>query len=377
MDLRRFKNIENAVPVFSGLRAAHEFYKERGKTDPAAKQELMKAVGQVLELDVTANESELIADILIELLNQAEKDIRMALSEQLSVLENVPLRLILKISNDEIDIARPVLTQSTVLGDYDLLYIIKSKTPEYWEAIARRKALGEEIINTLSDTGDFNTALALAKNQNIELTQYAAVALSKLASGSEELSQPLLMRPELPRDVVAYLYKHVGEQVKQRLGADVEIDFVPILEDAVDTAVINLLGELDLSLGHEYMPSEELIMAARYHHQQGYLNQARFIENLQRGQVRNFVAQFSVYNNLDVNVVLNAIDQKSGENLAIICKGMGISRNDFISLYILLRSVDTKDDAFYDVKLINNASESYDNIPDDEAKAAIKPYINA
>ena len=377
MDFRRFNNIENAVPVFSGLRVAQESYKKSGQSDSGAKQELMKAVGQVLELDVTASEGELVADILIELLSQAEKDVRMALSEQLSVLENVPLRLILKISNDEIDIARPVLTQSMVLGDYDLLYIIKSKTPEYWEAIAHRKALGEDIINTLSDTGDFNTALALVKNENIILSQYASVALSKLATGSDELSQPLLMRPELPKDIVDHLYRHIGSKLKQELTENLELDFVPALNDAVDTAVVSLLGEIDPALGHHYMPSEELIVAARYHHQRGYLNQLRFVENLQRGQIKNFVAQFSVFTNIDIKVILNAVDQKSGEDLAIICKGMGFSRNDFISIYILLRSIDTKDDAFYDVKLINGASESFDDITDDQAKVILKQYITA
>lgn len=371
MDMRRLNNIENAAPVFSGLGTALTAYKDGGKGSIEAKKALMRAVGHVLKLDVSAHEGELVADILIELLNQAEKDVRMALSEQLSVLDDVPLRLILQLANDEIDIARPVLTASEVLGDFDLMYIIKSKTAEYWEAIAQRKTLSEHIANTLADTGDFNTALALSKNENIELSQYAAVALSKLATGSDELSQPLLMRPELPKDVVKHLYQHIGNALKEALSEHMEIDFA----DAVDTTVAKLLEEVDLSLGHGYMPSDELIEAAKYHHERGYINQARFVENLQRGQIKNFVAQFMVYSRVDVKVILAAIEQKSGESLAIICKGLGFGRDEFISLFILLRSIDTQDDAFYDVKLINVASEKYDGISKDEAKAVLKQYI--
>ncbi len=336
----------------------------------------MQAVGAVLELDVTVSESEIIADILIELLNQAEKDIRRALSEQLSALTDAPLRLILQMANDEIDIARPILTRSKVLGDYDLVYIIKSKTAEYWQAIAERKELSDQVVNMLADTGDFDTALTLVENKNIVLCQYAAVVLSQLASGNDVLSQPLLMRPELPQDVVEHLYKQIGEELKRDLIEKCGDKFSNIVVDTVDSAVYSLNIETDARDEDQYKPSEDFITTARYHHQRGLINHARMIDCLRQGRIKHFVAQFSVYTDISLPIVISAVKQKNGRKFALICKACDINKSDFVSLYILLRSFDSQEhNKTVDVRLISSASTYYDKFDAYSAREVLKKFV--
>src|SRR6056297_122186 len=125
------------------------------------------------------------ADVMISLMRQAEIDLREALAERLAVLDNVPLRLVLQLSNDEIDVARPVLKQSPVLSDMDLIYIMKSKGPEYWQAIAQREHMSNQIMNLLSDTRDVETGIALVENEKITLTEHTLNVLSEVAQNSD------------------------------------------------------------------------------------------------------------------------------------------------------------------------------------------------
>ena len=127
MDLSFLDKSSDVTPLLVRLYDSHKLYGLAKDKKPLARAELMSIISDLLGMNLSPRESELIADVLIALMRQAEKDLRQALAERLSMLEKAPLRLILQISHDEIEIAAPVLRNSAVLGELDLIYIIKSK----------------------------------------------------------------------------------------------------------------------------------------------------------------------------------------------------------------------------------------------------------
>ncbi|MGB4058291.1 MAG: DUF2336 domain-containing protein, partial [Alphaproteobacteria bacterium] len=192
MDLSLLDKSSGVTPILVRLYDSHKLYGLAKDKEPGARAELTSAVSALLEMKLSPREGELVADVLMSLMRQTEKDLRVAISEKLSVTDNVPLRLILQISNDEIDVAAPILRNSTVLGELDLAYIIKSKSAEYWREIASRKMLSDYVMNMLADTKDFDTAMALAKNMSVKLSEHVLVVLSDLAQKSEAIAAPLL-----------------------------------------------------------------------------------------------------------------------------------------------------------------------------------------
>ena len=157
-------------PLLVQLYDSHRLYQLAQEKKPEARAELSQSVVGLLGANLRINEQELVADILISLMRQAERDLRQAIAERLSIMDNVPLRLVLHMAQDEITVAESVLCTSPVLNDLDLLYIIQSKTAEYWRAIARREHINEPVIDTLADTRDVETACHLAENSKIALT---------------------------------------------------------------------------------------------------------------------------------------------------------------------------------------------------------------
>src|SRR5688572_4950053 len=119
MDLSFLDKSSGVTPLLVRLYDSHKLYRLAKDRKPFARAELTSTVSALLDVALSARETELVADVLIALMRQAEKDLRQALAEKLSILDQVPLRLVLQIANDEIDVAAPVLRNSPILGDLD------------------------------------------------------------------------------------------------------------------------------------------------------------------------------------------------------------------------------------------------------------------
>ncbi len=357
MDLSFLDKSPDVTPILVRLYDSHKLYGLAKDKQPDARAELTSAVAELLNMELSTRETELIADVLIELVRQAETDLREALAERLSVLDNVPLRLILQIANDEINVARPVLTNSNALGDHDLIYIIKSKSTEYWQAIAERKVLNDKVIDTLADTNDIDTAIKLAENKNIKLTNHALTALSDVAQGAESLAQPLLQRDEITSELATALYKHVSEDMKQYISAHFPLESADA-GNALDEIIREFRGAQGAS---EFAPTPQMLKAADRYKAKGLLTTKLMMGALRRGQVQAFIAQFSKFSGMPADVIEEILKQKTGQGLAVSCKALEVEKSDFISIYLLTNRV-RNDVSMVNIKDMNRAVEYYDRI---------------
>ncbi len=356
MNLNIIGSASESKPVAARLGDANKLYDLARDRSPEARVELSATIGSILESNVGVREGELIADVLTKLMRQAEIDLRCALSEQISTLDNVPLRLVLQLANDDIEVARPILKNSTILSEFDLMYIIKSKTTEYWQVIADREALSAQVVDVLADTKDFDTALTLVENENITLTEHALVALSDIAQGSEVLATPLLHRSEITSDIAAALYEYVGKEVKQYISDSYGIS------DEISQSVDNIVKEASQNtMPVEFIPDEYMITAANSFKEKDMLNVKLMVSTLRRGHMRSFVAQFSVYTGLSVKTVGQILSQMNGQGLAVISKAYNIDKQDYTSIFMLTGKI-WNHGCMVDVRDIKVAMDYYNKI---------------
>ena len=335
MDLSIGSSTGHNAQILAQLGDIDQLYDLARETNSESREALAHAVSSVLEKELTARESELVADVLIALLKQAEKDVRQAMAERLSIMDEVPLRLVLHLANDEIDVAKPILNKSAVLGDFDLLYIIKSKPAEYWREIAMREYLSAQVMTVLAETGDFDTAMALVENTNITLTEEAMVALSDVAQEGDLLALPLLRRSEVSQDIAVRLYKYVSEDVKAFICENYDLDIQkvePVLNDVIVEFV-------EPAATKDCAPEEHMMSAARSFKEKGALNVKLMLSSLRRGHIKSFIAQLSVYTDLPASTICKMLTQSSGQGLALVSKAHGIEKHDFLSMFMLTSKI--------------------------------------
>lgn len=336
-----------AQALFGDVNQLFELARDK---NPESRLRLANQIAKLLQKDVSPREGELVADVLIELLGQAQRDLRVALSQKLSVFENVPLRLVLQLANDDIDIAQSMLKDSKDLGEFDLMYIIKSKPAEYWRVIAQRHALSDQVIDTLAETKDFETALNLAENEGITLTDNALTILADIARGSDELALPLLRREEVDEELAKALYEYVGAEIKRDIEMRFEAEEAQQLTEAVEETVQAFTEPVaqmpdpkavldSMPLPGEFIPETHMLKSAASYKDKGLLNVAMMMETLRQNRMRSFVALFAVYTNIPVEMIGQILTQTNGKSLSIVAKAFGIEKQDFVSIFMMTGKV--------------------------------------
>lgn len=333
MDMRLFDKSPHVASLLVRLYDSHKVYDLARDDDPLARAELTSAVAELLENHVHLNnrEQELLSDVLIGLMRQAESDLRAALAERLSVIDDAPLRLVLNLANDDIEVARPVLARSMVLSDLDLIYILKSQGAGHWQAIAHRKNLSSQVVDILADKREKVTAKILVKNESAHLTAHALDVITEMAQKNEDLAKPLLLRADLPENIARKLYDHVGQELRIYIR-----DYFGIFSGEINGAIDEIMLEFSSHDHHDrFMPNERVLLAARQYADKGKLTLHTMMQSLKRGQITSFIAMFSVYTGISAETVHDYLYQSCGKGLAVVCRAHGIQKNDFALIYLL------------------------------------------
>ncbi len=320
-----------AAKMLVSLHDKQKLYALSKTHQPDARNELADIMADILSVDFNIMEVEFVTDVLLNLINKAEKDLKSAIAERIATHEKLPLRMALNFANDEIDIANPILRFSQVLNDTDLIYIIKSQTPKHWKAIAQREIISPIIIDILADTNDLDTAIMLAQNKSIVLTDYSMMIFSEKSGESKELANSLIDRSELTEVLASKIYKLVGEELKLKIKNKYPLSDVKKVEDVIDSIVFEFVEKEEV----KQEPTGDMIVAAEMMLAKGTLTPHIMVQNLKRGQTQNFIAMFSVYCGLPPETILKMITQRSGQGLAVACKALKIMKSDFITIYLL------------------------------------------
>lgn len=205
------------------------------KTDD--RQRLLVSIASLCDATPAGSEvSPVLTEIFLTLARQAEHDIRKSLAETLAGAEWAPIALVNMLALDEIEIARPIIANSPVLKDQDLLRILIEATVEHHIEVARRPALSTTVADAIIDAGEPATMTALASNRTAEISEIGLGRLVEQSRRVAALRAPLTRHPRLNDALARELYALVGQALRQAIGERFRIDDVP-LSAAIDAAV--------------------------------------------------------------------------------------------------------------------------------------------
>lgn len=302
---------------------------------PADRERLLMAVvdlcaaSDAREVKASRPIQDLLSSIFMTLVVEAERDIRRRLAEKLAPVEWAPLALINVLALDEIEIARPVIAQSPVLQDADLVRLLLEATLEHQVEIARRPRLGEPVIAAILASEHPAVMTALAANADVNLTPENLSRLVHAARRVSTLRAPLARRRDLTPDLARELYVWVGQSLRQQLAKDYRLDL-----DALDDALAEAVREAHGGTGEgaigvdtiDGAPEGRLVskLAAAGQLKPGYLMRA-----LREGKLPRFISALAMLGDFDLDHVHRAVNADRPELLAMACAAVGIDRSAF------------------------------------------------
>jgi uncharacterized protein (DUF2336 family) len=278
---------------------------------------------------LTERDRAVMTDILGKLVDEVEAEVRRALAERLAVLKDAPRELVLKLSQDEIKIARPLLLGSPVLKDADLIDLVKQRTQEHRLAIAMRAGIGVEVADALVESGEEDVIEALIRNGDAQLSRQAIDFLVVESRRIDRFQEPLLRRQDLPAQLAFRMFWWVSAALRQQILTDFTIDPAD-LDDAVESAVHAGVAE---SAEH----GSDAVRLAGQLHRRAELNDRVLVRALRDGHINAFTAGLARMAAIDHGTARRIVFASGGEALAAACKAAEFDRGTFATIYLLTR----------------------------------------
>ncbi len=175
-------------------------------------------------------EREFAYKILNYMVHDVADIVRRALSVTLKNSPNLPRNIALKLAADIDNIAIPILENSPVFNDSDLIEVIKSKAAAKIVAVAKRKTLSDHITRAIVRFGDHHAVAEMAANDGAVISEDTAAAILSIYHDDDLIKESFIDRRDLPTSIAEKLITLVTEeaaiQLQQRhaLSPDVAID---------------------------------------------------------------------------------------------------------------------------------------------------------
>ncbi|MEZ5839543.1 MAG: DUF2336 domain-containing protein [Hyphomicrobiales bacterium] len=159
----------------------------------------------------------LYGEIVVKVVDQVSIEGRIELAERLAPHENAPHAAVVKLASDDIAVAGPILRQSSVLTDADLVAIAQSQNDEHMMAIATRPELSTSVTDVLVDRGSANVLQSVSRNAGAQFSDYGFQTLATKADGDETLQEILAGRKDMPEEARSQLMSVMSDALKKRL----------------------------------------------------------------------------------------------------------------------------------------------------------------
>ena len=180
---------------------------------------------------------ELFDEVFKALTAVIETKTRVKIAEHIAISSDAPAALVRALAfDDDIAVAGPLLSQSSVLRDTDIVVSASNKSQGHLYAIAQRQILSETITDILIERGECNVVRAVAKNAGARISDHGFSNLVVRAADDPELALHVGLRRDIPRHHFVRLLEIVSAEVCSRIVAE-SPQFAEMTRDAVTEVI--------------------------------------------------------------------------------------------------------------------------------------------
>ncbi len=327
--------------------AADPAFTATGPVEPEApkfraRHVLMRRLADVVclpESRINAFERAVTADLLVEMLREAEPADRVRVARRLSILAEVPNSLVRLLIVDEIDVARPLIEECEALSDADLLYCARHGRSAHRVVLAARKGLPSILSEELVDGIDIPVIEALLRNLRAVISQPALESAVALSQTHANLIPLILRRPELRPSSAYVLFWWADADTRRtilsRFGVNREI-MQDMASDVFAMAAAENWQDPTSRKALQFIERRQRNRAAIEKSPYASL-EAAIADAAERGMTRKMAEEISYMSGLKPSTGAKLLRDAGGEGLAVLCKATGMSKKALRALWRALR----------------------------------------
>jgi uncharacterized protein (DUF2336 family) len=272
---------------------------------------------------------ELFGDVLerlvktIELRALADVSARIALAEmssQLASVKQAPRAVIRRLAeNDEIGVARPVLTESARLSNEDLVELAQTKGEQHLLAISGRWWLKEIVTDALLARHYPSVSRRLVNNPGARMSAAGFAVVLAQAETDPELAIETGVRIDLPVELRQQLLRDATEAVRSRLLSRAPPHLFEEIRGAI--AAVSAGCDREMSGKRDFTEALRLVTLLRKH---GQLHEAALSDFAKQRKYEETVAALAELSGSSIEVVRPLMQSLRDDGVLIPCKVAGL-----------------------------------------------------
>src|SRR5215475_1264412 len=255
---------------------------------------------------------------MIMLLDDPSPLVRRALAEALASAEAPPQVIIQALAADQPDVAIPILEQSQVLLEEDLVDLIATGIADVQIAIAGRASLPRTIAAAIAEVGGAEACLALLENADADIAQFSLDRIIERFGHLAPIRENLLARNDLSMTMRQALLSKLSQTLagfvaaRQWLGSE-HAEFTT--REACEKATVALAAETSY---------DEVGALVQHLRQTGQLTAGMLLRALLSGNVVLFEEALAELSGMSIDRVTAYIHDKSISGFRALYREAGL-----------------------------------------------------
>jgi uncharacterized protein (DUF2336 family) len=283
----------------------------------------------------SANQINLFDEVIVKLTTAIEAKARAKLSSRLAAVRNAPPGVVRMLAfDDDIEVARPVLTASERLDEADLVANATHKSQRHLAAIAERKSLSEAVTDVLVARGDHHVVRSVARNAGARFSDAGFRMLVRRSSGDDTLAMDVGARRDLPRQHFLRLLQHASAAVRQRLANE-----NPAAGGAVETVLSEIVGGIRSEIRKASTDHAAARSQVEALHHAGRLGEPEVYGFARERKFEETAIALSLLSGVEIDVVERTLLDPAHELTLILAKLAGFSSTTAKAI-LLLKATD-------------------------------------
>jgi len=340
------------------------------------RRQLAKRLSDVICIpasQLTPQERHMAGDVLVELLRDADLELREGVAKRLVMLNEAPRTILVILAKDDISVARHVLEESNSLTDSDLIQISHKVSGAHRKVIAQRRNLTDSVVDALVEFLEEDVVETLLKNKGANFSETALQRILTVSRSHNPYVGLLARRDELrPSHGLTMFWWANGEDRKLILHrfAVTRSVLQESCQDLFPKAAAEGWSDAAVRKALQFVERRQRNRAAMERSQYATLEDA-IDASVTAGLTRKLTEEISYIAGIKPATGAQILTDKTGEAIAILCKAPGLKREYVEKLWrALKRPVHDVDGTVHPD--LQKVIQTYDVISTDKAQTVLR-----
>ena len=322
---------------------------------------------------LTPQERHMAGDVLVELLRDADVELRESVAKRLVMLNEAPRTILMILAKDDIQVARHVLEESKSLSDSDLIQITRKVSGEHRKVIAKRRKVSDAVVDSIVEFLEEDVVETLLKNKGSSFSETAIQRILTVSRSHQPYVELLVKREELRPSHGLTMFWWASPDSRKKILHRFAVTRGVLQESCHDLfpkAAAEGWSDAGVRKALQFIERRQRNRAAMERSEFKTLEEAVEAAAM-TGLTRKLTEEISYISGIKPATGAQILTDKTGESIAILCKAPGLKRDYVEKIWRALKrpTHDVNGEIHPDLARV---MQTYDVISTDKAQTVLR-----